>query len=114
MQIFGREKARNLKTEGKQENKPAINIGGSISESLGALSETVGFDTQQLLWLIKDNMKAFEQMAESFYEMEDMSQQNAASTEEITASINELADTSERLRENILSMDKYSSSRTDY
>lgn len=87
----------------------APKMDGGVCESLATLTETVGFDTQQLLWLSKDNIKTFEQLASGFYEMEELSQQNAASTEEITASINELVEASEKLRENILSMDRHAS-----
>lgn len=98
---------REIKADKGQKINGTSEITDSISENLTALTETVGFDTQQVLWLSKDNIKAFEKLAGGFYEVEELSCQNAASTEEITAGINELADASEKLQENILSMDKH-------
>lgn len=98
-----------LDTAGEQEVSGAGKIDDGISESLAALAETVGFDTQQVLWLSRDCIKAVEQLEEGFYAVKELSQENAASTEEITAGIIELADSSERLRENIISMDKHMS-----
>ncbi len=109
LQKLGSEGRREIKADKGQDGVGASEITGNISESLAALTETVGFDTQQLLWLSRDNIKAFEQLAGGFYEVEELSQQNAASTEEITAGISELVDTSEKLRENILSMDENTS-----
>lgn len=99
--------AGEVKTDDKQKAIGTSAIAGSISENLAALTETVGFDTQQVLWLSKDNIKAFEKLAAGFYKVEELSHQNAASTEEIMAGINELADASENLQENTLSMDKH-------
>ncbi|HYE83395.1 MAG TPA: phosphate/phosphite/phosphonate ABC transporter substrate-binding protein [Clostridia bacterium] len=103
------EERREVEAEKVQDGTNGKEITGSISENLAALAETVGFDTQQILWLSRDNIKAVEQLAGGFYEVEELSQQNAANTEEITAGISELADTSEKLRENILSMDGHMS-----
>lgn len=81
----------------------------SIYESLISSTETVGFDIQQMLWLSKDNISAFEQIAQNFYNIEDLSRQNAASSEEITASINELAGLSTKLKVDIQSIEQDSS-----
>ncbi|MDI6602372.1 MAG: phosphate/phosphite/phosphonate ABC transporter substrate-binding protein [Thermoanaerobacteraceae bacterium] len=84
----------------------------NVYESLLSISETMGFDTQQLAWLSKDNIKMFEQIAKIFYDIEEFSQQNAASTEEITASISELVTISERLKNGILKIEGQSSEST--
>src|SRR5208337_3118262 len=76
-------------------------IDRSIYESLMSVSETVAFDTQQLLWLSKDNITAFEQIVKIFYTIEGLSQKNTSSLEEIRANINELAEISENLKESI-------------
>lgn len=113
LQKLGLEERQETKADKGQSDASASKITGNINESLAALTETVGFDTQQILWLSRDNIKAFEQLASGFYEVEELSQQNAASTEEITAAISELADTSEKLRENILSMEKHTSTSVE-
>jgi methyl-accepting chemotaxis protein len=110
---LGMEERPEIKADKGQSDASASKITGNVSESLAALTETVGFDTQQILWLSRDNIKAFEQLASGFYEVEELSQQNAASTEEITAGISELVDTSEKLRENILSMEKHTSTSVE-
>jgi phosphate/phosphite/phosphonate ABC transporter binding protein len=64
---------------------------GDLGEELFRVAETMGFDSQQLIWLSKDNMKTFEKLTKISFDIERLSEQNAASTEEINASINELA-----------------------
>ena len=84
-------------------------IDRSIYESLMSVSETVAFDTQQLLWLSKDNITAFEQIVKIFYTIEGLSQKNTSSLEEIRANINELAEISENLKESIVGIEGNSS-----
>jgi len=89
------------------------NVSAILGENLLSLSETVSFDAQQLVWLSKDNMIAFDQLATGFYSAEKLSQQNAACTQEITAGISELANSSEKLNNSILDIDKYSAKSID-
>lgn len=53
------------------------------------LSESMNFDIQQLLWLSINNIKAFENLAKFFYKIQEYGEQNAASAEEITATMEE-------------------------
>jgi len=84
-------------------------IESSVYESLMSVSETVAFDTQQLLWLSQDNIMAFEQIVKSFYAIEGLSQQNTSSIEEIRTSINESVGISEKLKQSIVSIEGNSS-----
>ena len=84
-------------------------IDRSVYENLMSVSETVAFDTQQLLWLSQDNIAAFDQIVKSFYSIEGLSQQNTASVQEIRASINELVESSENLQGSIVSIEENSS-----
>jgi phosphate/phosphite/phosphonate ABC transporter binding protein len=95
------------------DNKTDSDTSANLGENLLSLSETVSFDAQQLVWLSRDNTIAFDQLATGFYKAEELSQQNAACTQEITAGISELAASSEKLNESILSMDKYSAKSID-
>lgn len=82
-------------------------------ENLLSASETMGFDSQQLLWLAKDNMKTFEQIVKVFHEVEGFSRQNAESIKQIAASIGDLASISEDLKNNIVTIEKRSGKSTE-
>ncbi len=87
----------------------AINIAGSgLDEQLFNIAENMGFDAQQLLWLSQDNINTFEKLAKISYEIEKFSEQNAASSQEINASINELVDTSTNLNSSVLEIEQHS------
>ncbi|MBP9921126.1 MAG: hypothetical protein KBF03_04120 [Proteiniclasticum sp.] len=97
----------------REENKDKPIEGNQLSEKLLLLSEDLGFDSQELLWLTKENMKTFQSLAEISYEIDRYSEQNAASSEEINASVNELVATSTELNEKVLLIDKDSEKSMD-
>src|SRR6056297_1532875 len=72
-----------------------------VNKKLAKVSETLGFDIQQLLWLSKGNIQMFNKIVDSFHGIEANSQSNSASVEEITASINDFISNTERLNDNI-------------
>ncbi|MCY1712719.1 phosphate/phosphite/phosphonate ABC transporter substrate-binding protein [Caproiciproducens galactitolivorans] len=84
------------------------NDDGDLGEELFRVAETMGFDSQQLIWLSKDNMKTFEKLMKISFEIEKLSEQNAASTEEINASINELAGVCSDLNSGIVKIKEHS------
>ncbi len=79
-----------------------------LNKKLAKVSETLGFDIQQLLWLSKGNIQMFNKIVESFHGIESNSQSNSASVEEISASINEFISNTEKLNENISMIDQES------
>lgn len=87
--------------------------GNELSDRLFQLAEDLGFDSQDLLWLTKETMKTFKDLVEISYEIDRYSEQNAASSEEINASVNELAETSADLNEKVLQMEKDSEKSVD-
>lgn len=104
---FDKSKQKNMKQKSKTTNKPEkenINIG----KKLANVSDTLGFDIQQLLWLSEGNIKMFDQLVKSFADIERNSQMNSASVEEITASINEFIDNVKKLDNHISKIDKNS------
>lgn len=79
-----------------------------LGEQLFQVAETMGFDSQQLIWLSKDNMKTFEKVAKISYEIEKLSEQNAASSEEINASINDLVGACTSLNSGVIKIEDHS------
>lgn len=79
-----------------------------LYETLFDISENLGFNSQQLLWLAKDNINTFDQLAKISYEIEKFSEQNAASSEEINASIYSLVEASTNLNSNVIEIEKHS------
>ncbi len=79
-----------------------------LGEELFNVAETMGFDSQQLIWLSQNNMKTFEKLASISYDIEKFSEQNAASAEEINASINELAEACTDLNSGIIKIQQHS------
>ena len=82
--------------------------GHELDEALFGIAEDMGFDSQQLLWLSKDNINAFNTLAKISYEIESYSEQNAASSQEINASVNELVSTATNLNAGVLEIEKHS------
>ncbi|MEL5865221.1 phosphate/phosphite/phosphonate ABC transporter substrate-binding protein [Clostridium cochlearium] len=85
------------KTYNTQEKKYNEDINGRLFE----LTETMGFDIQQLIWTSKDNISMFNKLVEVFNDIEKNSQMNLASVEEITATIDGFTSNSEKLNNNI-------------
>ncbi len=79
-----------------------------LGEELFHVAETMGFDSQQLIWLSQDNIKTFEKLAKISYQTEKLSEQNATSSEEISASITELVSACTDLNSGILKIEDQS------
>ncbi len=84
-----------------------------LDEALFGIAEDMGFDSQQLLWLSKDNINTFNTLAKISYEIENYSEQNAASSEEINASVNELVATTSDLNSSVIEIEKHSETSID-
>ncbi|PKM94489.1 MAG: phosphate/phosphite/phosphonate ABC transporter substrate-binding protein [Firmicutes bacterium HGW-Firmicutes-1] len=97
-----------------RQNEPQTKIASvegikdGLDEKLFNIAESMGFDSQQLLWLSQDNINTFDKLAKISYEIEKFSEQNAASSQEINASINELVDTSTNLNTSVVEIEKHS------
>jgi phosphate/phosphite/phosphonate ABC transporter binding protein len=79
-----------------------------LSEELFMVAETMGFDSQQLIWLSKDNIKTFEKLVKISYDIEKYNEENAAGSEQINASINELVNVCANLNEGIVKIEDHS------
>jgi len=90
------------------QNQQKFSFDERVYDRLFSAAETMGFDTQQISWLSKDTMKTFDQISKIFAQIEEYSHQNAASTEEITASINELSGITSKIRDSILNIENSS------
>ena len=98
MELLGRKILNTKKkTYNTQEKKYNEDINGRLFE----LTETMGFDIQQLIWISKDNISMFNKLVEVFNDIEKNSQMNLASVEEITATIDGFTSNSEKLNNNI-------------
>lgn len=86
----------------------AEGVKDGLDEKLFNIAESMGFDSQQLLWLSQDNINTFDKLAKISYEIEKFSEQNAASSQEINASINELVDISTNLNTSAAEIEKHS------
>jgi methyl-accepting chemotaxis protein len=67
----------------------------------------MGFDTQQLLWISQDRLITFDKLANTIYEIEKFSEQNAASSQEISASISELTNLIKDINIKVYGIDDY-------
>lgn len=79
-----------------------------ISEKLFEIVESIGFDTQQLLFLSKDNEVAFQKLIESSHGIAKDMEQNVANTEEVNANTNEIASHSKELNDMVVKMEEVS------
>ncbi|WP_243108674.1 phosphate/phosphite/phosphonate ABC transporter substrate-binding protein [Clostridium rectalis] len=77
-------------------------------EELFKAWETIGFDIQQLLWLNKDSMDMLFRVINVSGEIQNFSQQNNASVQEISAAVNEFVHISEKLNEDVSEIEKNS------
>jgi len=97
-----------LELKSPDQSQQKFSFDEKVYDRLFSVSETMGFDTQQISWLSKDTMKTFDQISKIFAQIEEYSHQNAASTEEITASINELSGITSKIRDSILNIENSS------
>ncbi|MBE6065668.1 MAG: phosphate/phosphite/phosphonate ABC transporter substrate-binding protein [Clostridium cochlearium] len=98
MELLGRKILNTKKkTYNTQEKKYNEDINGRLFE----LTETMGFDIQQLIWISQNNISMFNKLVEVFNDIEKNSQMNLASVEEITATIDGFTSNSEKLNNNI-------------
>ncbi|MCT4607232.1 MAG: phosphate/phosphite/phosphonate ABC transporter substrate-binding protein [Marinisporobacter sp.] len=72
-----------------------------VHEKLFVASETLGFNIYQLSWLTQENRVAFNNLVKISHEIRELSEQNNASMQETSSSINQLASISEELKQNI-------------
>lgn len=84
-----------------------------INEELLSAAETIGFNVQQLLWVADKNASIFNKSYDISHKVESYSQQNAASAEEINASINEFVSFSRDLNKNVEEIEDYSAKSVD-
>jgi phosphate/phosphite/phosphonate ABC transporter binding protein len=98
--ISKKSSVKDIESQESKESDAQV-IEKEVNKKLAKVSETLGFDIQQLLWLSKGNIQMFNKIADSFHGIEANSQSNSASVEEITASINDFISNTERLNDNI-------------
>lgn len=89
------------RTQGDVEEKIEKVMDKETVGRLFSIIETMGIDTQQIIWLVKDNISGFNSLAGLSKEIEGLSQLNAANNEELMASINEFVSQLKGLNENI-------------
>lgn len=82
-------------------------ISNNLNEKLFNITEIMGFDTQQLLWISQDRLITFDKLANTIYEIEKFSEQNAASSQEISASISELTNLIKDINIKVYGIDDY-------
>lgn len=95
--IFRSALSTSLSKKENDKSKKQNSIEKITYSQLFKITETIGFDIQQLLWMSQDNIDAFEKIVQTSTQVQEYSQQNAASIEEITSSINEFVTFAERL-----------------
>ncbi|MGE5581269.1 MAG: phosphate/phosphite/phosphonate ABC transporter substrate-binding protein [Bacillota bacterium] len=93
---------------GMANNSSGAQVDDDLEEKLLSAAENIGFDAQQLLWLSYNNANTFKKIVEVSYKIENCSQENAASLQEINASINQFAANSRKLNENVINIENYS------
>lgn len=86
----------------KRKNKDNLMENENTREGILKLSEEVAFNSQQLLWLGQNNINAFKALYDMSYKVENYSQQNAASSQEINASLNQFVAFSKNLNESVV------------
>lgn len=84
-----------------------------INEELLSAAEAIGFNVQQLLWVADKNASIFNKSYDISHKVESYSQQNAASAEEINASINEFVYFSRDLNKSVEEIQDYSVKSVD-
>ncbi|WP_162800390.1 phosphate/phosphite/phosphonate ABC transporter substrate-binding protein [Acetobacterium bakii] len=85
----------------------------SMNSELFALLETMDFDIKRLSWHSEENVKVFSRIVTQADEVASFSQQNAASTEEISAEINEFTQVSDKLKTTIVRIEESSTQSID-
>jgi|GEM_PF-245505 len=92
----------NMSKDDPEENEDNVN------NELFTLLETMDFDIKRLSWHSEENVKVFNQIVVQADEVAELSEQNAASTEEISAEINEFTQVSDKLKSTIVRIEESS------
>ncbi|MGI6192027.1 MAG: phosphate/phosphite/phosphonate ABC transporter substrate-binding protein [Christensenellales bacterium] len=82
----------------------------STSETLFNISETMGIDIQQMLWLSMNNIDAFEKLVSFFERIRKNGEENAASAQEISATMEEFVSNFHQLNDNIFDVERQADS----
>lgn len=72
------------------------------------ISETMSIDIQQLIWLSENNVDAFKKIITFFYKIQENSEQNAATAQEITATMDEFVNGLNYLNNTIINIEEES------
>ena len=93
----------------KKTSKVEIKKTDNINDELFALLETMDFDIKRLTWHSEENVTVFNQIVKQSSKVAELSEENVASTEEISAGINEFTEVSDKLEKNIMMIEESSS-----
>jgi len=80
----------------------------NINDELFELLETMDFDIKRLTWHSEENVTVFNQIVKQSNKVVELSEGNVASTEEISAGINEFTQVSDKLEKNIMMIEEKS------
>ncbi|SCY67278.1 phosphate/phosphite/phosphonate ABC transporter substrate-binding protein [Alkaliphilus peptidifermentans] len=94
-------------SRGSNNDSSTIKDDSTITSKMFTLLESIGFDIQQLLFLSKDNTGAFNQLAESSYNVAKDMEQNVASTQEVNANVNQLVSNFDKLNNRIMEIEAF-------
>ena len=92
----------------KKELDECVEKRDEITEKLFEIVESIGFDTQQLLFLSKDNVSAFENLTKTSRDIARDMEENVANAEEVNANTNEISNHSKELNNMVVKMEKAS------
>ncbi|MCT4593335.1 MAG: phosphate/phosphite/phosphonate ABC transporter substrate-binding protein [Anaeromicrobium sp.] len=84
-----------------------------INSNVFTLSEDMSFHIHHLLWIAENNVNEFKKIVALFYEIEENSELNGASIEEINSNIDSLVSELNHLNKNVLHLDEASSKSTN-
>jgi phosphate/phosphite/phosphonate ABC transporter binding protein len=82
----------------------------AASDTLFNISETMGIDIQQMLWLSMNNIDAFDKLVKFFGKIRRNGEENAASAQEISAAMEDFVSNFHKLGDNIFDVEQQSDS----
>jgi len=82
----------------------------TASETLFNISETMGLDIQQMIWLSNNNIEAFDKHVKFFGKIRRNGEENAASAQEISAAMEDFVSNFHRLNDNIFDVEQQADS----
>ncbi len=99
--MFGKNASTKTHTNSDSAGRTKLEQYQKFYAEMGTMMETLGFDTQQLLWIAKKNKEAFATLVSKNHKMAEFSAENLIKVEQVENGIRQVSSSSEEINSSI-------------